>query len=70
VKHDADTLLFLKVDTLIIPVRNTTVEDLSNYLLEILVEDKAFLEAQDIRKMEVLVSSGPGQTGSSFWSVD
>jgi 6-pyruvoyltetrahydropterin/6-carboxytetrahydropterin synthase len=70
VTHDQDVLLFLKSDTLVIPVRNTTVEELSRYLLETLMEDKQFLEVQDIREIEVLVSSGPGQTGSSFWSVD
>jgi len=69
VVHDKDELLFLKADTLVIPVRNTTVEDLSHYLLETLVEDKAFLKVQDIREIEVMVSSGPGQTGSSFFEV-
>jgi 6-pyruvoyltetrahydropterin/6-carboxytetrahydropterin synthase len=69
VTHDADCLSFLKADTLVIPVRNTTVEDLSWYLLQQLLEDKAFLEAQDIREIEVMVSSGPGQTGSSFFQV-
>lgn len=65
--HNGDKLLFLKTDTQVIPVRNTTVEDLSHFLLGILLEDKAFLRAQDIREIEVLVSSGPGQTGSSVW---
>ena len=69
VTHDKDVLLFLKADTLVIPVRNTTVEDLSHYLLEIVIEDKGFLQAQDIREIEVLVSSGPGQTGSSYYEV-
>lgn len=69
VVHDRDALLFLKADTLVLPVRNTTVEDLSHYLLETLVEDKAFLKVQDIREIEVMVSSGPGQTGSSYYEV-
>ena len=69
VTHDRDTLILLKADTLVIPVRNTTVEDLSHYLLETLVEDREFLEAQDIREIEVMVSSGPGQTGSSYYEV-
>jgi 6-pyruvoyltetrahydropterin/6-carboxytetrahydropterin synthase len=69
VVHDKDALLFLKADTLVIPVRNTTVEDLSHYLLETLVEDRAFLKVQDIREIEVMVSSGPGQTGSSYYAV-
>jgi 6-pyruvoyltetrahydropterin/6-carboxytetrahydropterin synthase len=69
VRHDQDELLFLQSDTRVLPLRNTTVEDLSHYLLEMLVEDKPFLEAQDIREIEVMVSSGPGQTGSSYWSL-
>ena len=67
VRHHLDDLLLLKKDTLLLPLRNTTVEDLSQYLLEKLVEDRAFLEQQDIRQIEVMVSSGPGQTGSSRW---
>ena len=67
VRHHQDVLLLLKSDTLLLPLRNTTVEDLSHYLLEKLVEDEAFLEQQDIRNIEVMVSSGPGQTGCSHW---
>jgi 6-pyruvoyltetrahydropterin/6-carboxytetrahydropterin synthase len=60
----------LRADTLVLPVRNTTVEDLSYYLLQMLVADTAFLQVQDIREIEVLVSSGPGQTGASDWSLE
>jgi len=67
VHHHEDVLLLLKKDTLLLPLRNTTVEDLSHYLLEKLLEDRALLEQQDIRELEVMVSSGPGQTGSSIW---
>lgn len=67
VTHASDVMLFLKSDTLLLPVRNTTVEDLSSYLLDTLVEDKAFLNDQDIRELEVMVASGPGQTGASLW---
>jgi 6-pyruvoyltetrahydropterin/6-carboxytetrahydropterin synthase len=67
VRHHQDVLLLMKKDTLLLALRNTTVEDLSRYLLEKLVMDKDFLERQDIREIEVMVSSGPGQTGSSTW---
>ncbi len=70
VSHNKDVMLLLKADTLLLPVRNTTVEDLSHYLLHRLLEDKPFLAAQDIREIEVMVSSGPGQTGSSKWVGD
>ena len=39
----------------------------AHFLLEKLVEDRQFLEQRDIREIEVMVSSGPGQTGSSLW---
>mgnify|MGYP001824360684 CR=1 FL=1 len=68
VRHHEDEMLFLKADTQLLPLRNTTVEDFSHFLLETLLEDEAFLEAQDVRAIEVMVSSGPGQTGSSSWS--
>lgn len=70
VEHNGDVLLLLKSDTLLIPVRNTTVEDLSHYLLQTLIEDTEFLQLQDIREIEVMVSSGPGQTGSGYWQRD
>lgn len=70
VEHNGDVMLLLKADTLLIPVRNTTVEDLSYYLLQTLLADQGLLQAQDIRQIEVMVSSGPGQTGSASWSRD
>lgn len=66
VTHNGDTLIFLKKDTLLIEVRNTTVEDFAHYLLGKILEDREFLESQDIREIEVMVASGPGQTGSSL----
>jgi 6-pyruvoyltetrahydropterin/6-carboxytetrahydropterin synthase len=70
VEHNGDVMLLLKADTLLIPVRNTTVEDLSFYLLQTLLADQGLLQAQDIRQIEVMVSSGPGQTGAASWSRD
>ncbi len=67
VQHHEDVLMLLRSDTLLLPVRNTTVEDLSHYLMEQLVADRDFLDQQDIREIEVMVSSGPGQTGCSVW---
>lgn len=67
VRHDGVTLRFLASDTLLLPISNTTVEALSRYLLETLVADSSLVREQDIREIEVFVSSGPGQTGSSTW---
>jgi 6-pyruvoyltetrahydropterin/6-carboxytetrahydropterin synthase len=65
--HHTQEMRFLQSDTLLLPLRNTTVEDLSHYLLGILVQDTDFLDAQDVREIELMVSSGPGQTGGSLW---
>ena len=67
VRHDQDTLVFLKADTLLIPVANTTVEALSRFLLDTLVRDSGLVESGDVHEIEVFVSSGPGQAGSSTW---
>ena len=68
--HNGDKLLFLKADTLLLPVSNTTVEELSHYLLETVVADEQFLQAWQIREIEIMVSSGQAQTGSSCWRRD
>jgi len=60
-------LMLRKVETILLPVRNTTVEELSFYFLDQLCQDTAFLKQHDIRKLEITVASGPGQHGSAVW---
>lgn len=60
-------MLLRKAETLLLPIRNTTVEELSFYILDELTKDKAFLEKYDVRKLETTVASGPGQHGSAVW---
>lgn len=55
---------FLCSDTLLLPIRNATVEEFSRYLLQRLVEDSS---ADDLREIELCVASGPGQKGCSIW---
>ncbi len=56
---------FLRSDTLVLPIRNATVEEFSRYLLQGLVD----LSLQDdIREIELCVSSGPGQQGCASWT--
>jgi 6-pyruvoyltetrahydropterin/6-carboxytetrahydropterin synthase len=69
IQFNGEEMLFLKADTLLLPIRNTTVEEYANYLLEQLVGSKAEMERYDIRRIEVRVASGPGQSGSSEWSL-
>lgn len=59
-----DEMLFLKSDTLVLPIRNATVEEFSHYLLQKLIEDSV---DEDLREVELCVASGPGQKGCSIW---
>ena len=67
--HNGDVMRFLKTDTKVLPVRNTTVEELSHFILETLREDQQFVQENEIQHMLVKVSSGPGQCGSSEWHL-
>ena len=65
-----DTMYFLKSDTRRLPIRNSTVEEYSRYLLERLISDRRFIDENDIREVVVKVSSGPGQSGLTSWRSD
>ncbi len=65
-----ERMLFLKADCLLLPIRNTTVEEYSRYLLTQLCLDRAFIDENDVRRLVVKVSSGPGQWGSADWDSD
>lgn len=66
VRHGDDWMQFLKSDTLLLPIRNITIEELSRYLLERLLEVPEIASA-DIRELEIGVSSGSQQWGASSW---
>lgn len=70
VGFNGETMRFLKADTLLLPVRNATVEEYSRYLLERMLEDRELIDGYDIREVGIKVSSGPGQWGSARWKKD
>ena len=61
-----ESMQFLKSDTLVLPIRNATVEEFSRYLLAGLVTLSA---NEDIREIELCVASGPGQKGCASWTA-
>ncbi len=69
-EFNGEQIPFLVSDTLVLPVRNTTVEEFARYLLEQLLRDAPFIEGNEIRELIMKVSSGPGQWGSASWSRD
>lgn len=64
VNFAGDEMRFLKSDTLVLPLRNATVEEFSRYLLAQLVYASA---GDDLREIELCVASGPGQRGCATW---
>ena len=69
VHFNHENIPLLKSDTLLLPVRNSTVEEYARYLLERFVGDGVFLQERNIRSAVIKVSSGPGQSGSSHWQA-
>lgn len=65
-----ETLILLRSDTLLLPLRNTTVEEFARYLLEGLRSEEDFFSANEVRALTVKVSSGPGQSGSCDWQAE
>ena len=64
VSYAEEEMLFLQSDTLVLPISNVTVEELSYYLLQQLLLDSA---GEDLREIELCVASGPGQKGCTIW---
>ena len=67
VEFNGEEMFFRKSDTLVLPVRNATVEEYAHYLLHRLLDDSELLSRHDIREVMIKVSSGPGQWGNSRW---
>lgn len=58
---------FLKSDVLVLPIANTTVEELASWFLQRLIGDHAELRDYGIDGIEVDVASGPGQSATVRW---
>jgi 6-pyruvoyltetrahydropterin/6-carboxytetrahydropterin synthase len=64
VRFAGEEMLFLKSDTQVLPLRNATVEEFSQLLLQRLVAASA---GEDLCEVELGVASGPGQRASATW---
>lgn len=67
-RFDGTDIPFLAHDVLVLPVRNTTLEELSQLLLSRLLDDPAMAEVgEGLVGMEIRVGSGPGQCANAIW---
>ena len=67
VTFNNETMRFNKTDCLLLPIRNTTVEEFAQLLLDRLLADPD-MDNYAISKIEMRVSSGAGQWGACKWS--
>lgn len=61
---------FLKEDVTLMPLCNITVEELSRWFVNELIQDKAELKKHRIERLIVKISSAPGQSASHEWRRD
>ncbi len=69
VKYGKDTMYFLKNETLLLPIKNTTSECLAQWFVDQLTEDQADLADKQIIKIKVAVSTTPGQCSVAKWKL-
>ena len=67
ITHNNVTMMLLKSETILLPVRNVTIEELSHYLLGEVLGDYKLVDELKIHEFEMRVSSGPDQWGVARW---
>lgn len=67
---DGKKLPFLKDDVIVLPLTNITIEELSHWFLQQLIQDTSQLNRHLIHAITVKVFNGPGQSGGARWSAD
>lgn len=67
VHFHTDEMSFLKKDVQILPLRNITLEELSQFFLQALISDSKTLKRCNIHEITVRISNGPGRFGSGYW---
>ncbi len=67
VSFNNEEFRFLISDTLLLPITNVTVEELSYYLLDKLCDD---LAKGGLTEVDICVSSGPGQQATACWRAN
>jgi len=65
--HAEDKLLFYKKDLKLLPISNSTVEELAFYLTQQCIADKSFMIDYGVQALEVKVASGEGQYAAYKW---
>lgn len=70
VTFNHEEMIFLKRDAKILPIRNSTVEELSHWFVNQITADSQALANNRITGIVVKIFSAPGQCGSSSWNKE
>jgi 6-pyruvoyltetrahydropterin/6-carboxytetrahydropterin synthase len=63
------TMSFLKQDTVVLPICNVTLEELSHWFLEQLIVNQEELQEHQIQGITVRIFNGRGESGASSWET-
>lgn len=64
-----ETLPFYKKDTVVLPICNATLEELSNWFLLKLLQNPEELKQNQIFAITIKVFNGRGESGASTWEI-
>ncbi len=70
VQFDQDRMVFLKKDALILPIENTTLEDLSQWFIDRFQAEHNFLLTYGIQALTIKVFNSAVQSGSASWEAN
>lgn len=62
-------LPFIKDDVVLLPITNITIEELSHWFLEQLLQHQADIQQHLIHRVTVHVYNGPGQSAAATWQA-
>ena len=65
-EYSDERIPFLYRDVVTLPIANASVEELSHYFLDRILNHPDIVK-EDIRDMTIKISSSPGQNGSASW---
>jgi 6-pyruvoyltetrahydropterin/6-carboxytetrahydropterin synthase len=67
VTHNNIAVPLLKTDTILLPIRNVTIDEMAHFFLEEVLGDRSLVTELKIHKIELRISSGPDQWGIASW---
>lgn len=70
VSFQEDVMFFLKKDTQLLPIENTTLEELSRFIAEQLITDTSFILRHRIEQLTIKVFNGPEQSAAFSWQAN